>query len=236
MDNLSLLITQPHACSYLPQRTARNLVVDPRLQLDGSRYELLLSEGFRRSGDAVYRPHCPECTACTPVRVPVARFEPNRSQRRCMQINRDLTLVRRTQLDDDAMLLYERYLKARHPEGGMDAEDREGFSRFTQCRWLTVEYWHLLLEDRLLACAVVDVLPHSYSAVYTVFDPAPEHRRRGLGTYSVLLQIAAAREEGRRHVWLGYWIPGCEKMTYKQQFLPQERAYRGRWATIAPES
>lgn len=233
MHNLSLLITQPHPCSYLPQRTARNLVVDPRMRLDGARYEALLAEGFRRSGDAVYRPHCPQCNACTPVRIPVDRFEPNRSQRRCLRANADLRLVRCDRLDEQALALYTRYLRSRHPDGGMDADDAEGFARFTSCHWLKVEYWHFLLDETLLACAVVDVLPGGYSAVYTVFDPAPEHRRRGLGTYALLRQILAAREEQRRHVWLGYWIPGCEKMAYKQQFLPQQRARNGRWTTVA---
>ncbi|MEQ9737966.1 MAG: arginyltransferase, partial [Algiphilus sp.] len=85
LQNVSLLITQPHACSYLEQRTARNLVVDPRLRLDAARYEQLLEQGFRRSGDAVYRPHCPQCQACTPVRIPVRDFAPDRAQRRCMK-------------------------------------------------------------------------------------------------------------------------------------------------------
>lgn len=232
-ENISLLITQPHACSYLAERTARNLVVDPRLRLDGPRYEQLLGQGFRRSGDAVYRPHCPQCNACTPVRIPVAEFCPNRAQRRCERDNADLALVRTASINDDILALYERYLRARHNGEGMDPEDHHGFERFTACSWLPVEYWQFFAGDRLVACAVVDVLPRGYSAVYTVFDPDPAIAARSPGTYAVLAQIAAAREEGRRHVWLGYWIPGCDKMEYKKRFRPQERATSNGWIRIA---
>ena len=232
-DNISLLITQPHPCSYLADRTARNLVVDPRLRLDGMRYEQLLAQGFRRSGDAVYRPHCPQCQACTPVRIPVDAFRPDRAQRRCLQRNRDLHLVRTGTINAEILQLYERYLRARHDGEGMDPDDHFGFERFTACSWLPVEYWQFFEGDTLVACAVVDVLPGGYSAVYTVFDPAPEHAPRSLGIHAVLQQIMAAREEGRRHVWLGYWIPGCGKMEYKRRFRPQERPCGEGWKRVA---
>ena len=233
LQNVSLLITQPHACSYLEQRTARNLVVDPRLRLDAARYEQLLEQGFRRSGDAVYRPHCPQCQACTPVRIPVRDFAPDRAQRRCMKRNRDLQLVRVSTINSDILALYERYLRARHEGEGMEADDHFGFERFTDCSWMPVEYWQYFHDDRLVACAVVDVLPHGYSAVYTVFDPAPDHAARSLGTLAVLSQISAAQSEGRDHVWLGYWIPGCSKMEYKKRFRPQERSDGAGWSRIA---
>lgn len=232
-QHISLLITQPHACSYLPDRSARNLVVDPRLRLDGPRYEALLTQGFRRSGDAVYRPHCAQCQACTPVRVPVVDFLPNRAQRRCIRRNADLELVRTRTINRGILHLYERYLRARHEGEGMDADDHLGFERFTACNWLTVEYWQFFAGIRLIACAVVDVLPNGYSAVYTVFDPDPQIARRSLGTYAVLRQIEEARADGRRHVWLGYWIPGCGKMEYKKCFLPQERGSGDDWKRIA---
>lgn len=233
LQNVSLLITQPHACSYLEQRTARNLVVDPRLRLDAARYEQLLDQGFRRSGDAVYRPHCPQCQACTPVRIPVRDFTPDRAQRRCMKRNEDLELVRASTINSDILALYERYLRARHEGEGMEPDDHFGFERFTACTWMPVEYWQYFDGDRLVACAVVDVLPNGYSAVYTVFDPGPDYAGRSLGTLAVLSQIHAAEREGKDYVWLGYWIPGCGKMEYKKRFRPQERSDGTGWSRIA---
>jgi arginyl-tRNA--protein-N-Asp/Glu arginylyltransferase len=233
IHRVPLLISASHDCAYLGDRQARNLVVDPYLPMDPMVYQQLLDRGFRRSGDAVYRPHCSGCAACVPVRIPVNRFLPTRAQRRCMQRNADLRVQRGRSLDDAAFALYRRYLAARHPDGGMDGEDRTGFERFLRCSWGETEIWRFSLDEQLLGCAVVDVLPNGFSAVYTFFDPDPIHASRGIGTYAVLSQIAFARAEARSHVWLGYWVPGCNKMAYKERFLPQERLQHDQWHTIA---
>ena len=50
----------------------------------------------------------------------------------------------------------------------------------------------------------------------------PELARRGLGSFSVLTEIAWALETGRRYHYLGYWIADCRKMAYKTRFRPCE--------------
>ena len=79
--------TEPQACSYLPEREAVMLFADPNKIIDTDTYARLIDYGFRRSGDNVYRPHCRQCRACVAVRIPVADFAPDRSQRRCAARN-----------------------------------------------------------------------------------------------------------------------------------------------------
>ena len=86
-DDLRLFHTGDHPCGYWPDRTARDLVLDPRDPRLPRLYPLALGWGFRRSGDIVYRPHCSGCRACVAVRIPVDRFVPDRSQRRCLARN-----------------------------------------------------------------------------------------------------------------------------------------------------
>ena len=76
-----IFLSMPHPCSYVPGRTATTLFVDPRWPLDNRRFGSFMQLGWRRSGDLVYRPHCRECSACVPVRIPVADFRPDRGQR-----------------------------------------------------------------------------------------------------------------------------------------------------------
>jgi arginine-tRNA-protein transferase len=91
-DDLRLFQTGQHACGYWPERQARDLVLDPHDPRLGALYPLALSWGFRRSGDLVYRPHCDHCRACVAVRIPVAEFVPDRSQRRCLARNADINI------------------------------------------------------------------------------------------------------------------------------------------------
>ncbi len=215
-----LYLSQEHACGYLPRRLARSAFIDPEFALDAARYESLLSQGFRRSGDHAYRPHCRDCARCIPVRVPIEHFRADRSQRRCVRRNADLELSIEHRLGEAHFALYRDYLSMRHPGGGMDPGDRAAFHAFLGCHWMDVRYWCLRREGRLLAVAVVDHLPRSLSAVYTFFDPAES--ARGLGTYAVLMQLEQARLAQLEHLYLGYWVPESLKMDYKRRFRPLE--------------
>jgi len=216
-----LLLGSEHACSYLERRLARSVFVDPQLKLDASRYGALLDLGFRRSGNYVYRPACGACQECRPVRVPVAEFAPDRGQRRCRRNNGDLRCTLEAELSDEHYDLYRRYLRARHPGGGMDPEDREAFHAFLSSTWGHTEV--IAVRDRsgrLLAGGVADRVPHGLSAVYSWFDP--DEPRRSLGTYLILREIERARALGLPYLYLGYWVPGSPTMDYKRGFRPLE--------------
>ena len=226
---MTLYATFPYDCPYLPERTAVSAVYDPNLRVDSATYGELIRYGFRRSGDRLYRPHCPACRACESLRLPVARFRPDRSQRRTWRRNADLTVrVEPAAFHEEHFALYRRYQQGRHPGGEMDFADPGEYTR--ACLESPVDTRLATFRDpagRLLAVAVTDFLPTGLSAMYTFYDPA-EHRR-SLGTYAVLWQIAHAREQGLPHVYLGYWIRESPKMAYKSRFRPAEVWTGSRW-------
>ena len=117
---LRFYATPEHDCSYLPDRQARTLFVDPRADIDRNLYSQLSELGFRRSGGHIYRPHCEQCQACISVRVPVAEFNSSKTQRRIENRNADL-IVRAVpcQLTHEYYALYERYINQRHADGDM---------------------------------------------------------------------------------------------------------------------
>ena len=232
-DNVRMFRTGTHACGYWADREARDLVLDPRDPRLPQLYPMALDWGFRRSGDIVYRPSCVGCQACVAVRVPVATFRPDRSQRRCLKRNADVDARIVAPLRTaEHLALYRKYLTTRHRGGGMDDHGAPEFEQFLIGSWNEGRFLELRERGshRLLAVAVTDLVDAALSAVYTFYDP--DAAARGLGTLAVLKQLEWAARDGRSHLYLGYWIAGHAKMDYKRRFQPLE-GFNGRgWARL----
>ena len=135
-DNVRMFRTGTHPCGYWADREARDLVLDPRDPRLPSLYPMALDWGFRRSGDIIYRPSCAGCRACVAVRIPVAEFVPDRSQRRCLKRNTDVDArVVAPERTDEHLALYRRYLASRHAGGGMDDHGANEFDQFLVGSW-----------------------------------------------------------------------------------------------------
>jgi leucyl-tRNA---protein transferase len=229
--NPEIFLSMPHPCSYLEGKIATTLFIDPRYPIDGDKYGRLMHLGFRRSGDLVYRPHCRSCDACIPVRIPVERFQPNRSQRRVWKRNADLTVTARdATFVQEHFDLYLHYQRRRHAGGGMDDPDPRKYIDFlVGCR-IETRFYEMRMGHRLVGVAVSDRISDGLSAVYTFFDP--DEISRGLGTYAILWQIDHAKSLNLHWVYLGYLIRESPKMAYKANFQPLETYLNGHWETL----
>ncbi|HZH57788.1 arginyltransferase [Yanghanlia caeni] len=233
VKTLQFYTTAEYPCSYLPERAARSQVAAPTHLIDTGVYGDLVQQGFRRSGLFTYRPHCDRCNACLPIRIDVARFEPNRTQRRTWARQPELK-VRITGLhwDEEHFALYQRYQLTRHPGAGMDDDMPSQYRQFL----LTSRVDTRLVEFRnaqgeLQMVSVIDILSDGLSAVYTFFDPdAPG----SLGTWAILWQIEACRNARLPWLYLGYWIQESRKMTYKSAFRPHQILRAGTWVEAQP--
>ncbi|MEW6991547.1 arginyltransferase [Colwelliaceae bacterium 6441] len=223
-------ISQTFPCNYLPEQHERLLIaVDERLQ-DAEHYTWLLAQGFRRSGDQIYRPHCINCSACHSLRVLVNEYIPSKSQKRLLKKNKALTFSVKTSLQDNYYPLYEMYINQVHQDGSMYPANYEQYQSFLSCtltEQLFLEIWH---EDTLISVAVTDLLDDALSAVYTFYHP--DHRENGIGVYSIMQQINLAKEYQKKFVYLGYQIDDCQKMNYKNRYHPHQVLQKNAWITI----
>lgn len=229
---IQCFLSSRHPCGYLPEREAASAFIDPQLVLNDDLYGQLCAQGFRRSGSHVYRPHCPACQACIPVRIPVAAFRPDRNQRRTVARNRDLEVtVRPATFIESHYRLFLNYLEGQHPRGGMNGMSRAEYEQFLHCPGIHTHLHEFREHGRLCAVAVADSLADGMSAVYTFYDPA----RKGAspGTFAILHLIRACHDAGLRWLYLGYWIETCRKMNYKTRFRPCEILVNGVWRNAA---
>lgn len=229
----NLYATPPHECSYLSDREATTVFVDPYIPIDSNLYHQLATRGFRRSGEYLYQPQCEACQACIAVRLPVHTFKPRRTQKRIWNKNQDLTTHAQPAVsNEEHFALYTRYLSARHEGAGMDNPTPTDYIEFLSSSWSKTFFYEFRLQQKLLAIAVLDTLEQGLSAVYTFFDP--DYAQRSLGVHAILFEIQLAKKLGLDYVYLGYWIADCRKMAYKTEYQPLEYYINGEWCTMPP--
>ncbi len=223
-------LSQP--CPYLPDRIESKVVTELAGPDALALHDKLTRAGFRRSHTLAYKPACPGCNACVPVRIPVADFRYTRSFRRVTQRNASLVAQeRRPRATEEQYTLFARYQASRHGDGGMalmSFEDYRSMVEDSPVDTMIVEFRDA--DGRLAAAALTDRLSDGLSGIYKFFDP--DQARRSTGTFIVLWHVERARELGLPYVYLGYWIADCRKMAYKTRFRPIEAHGPAGWRTM----
>ena len=224
MESLLVYTAPPSPCGYLPDRTWR-LTYELVAGLSAEEYQARLLAGWRRFGYSLFRPACPGCSACLSLRVPVATFQPDRSQRRAMAANEgEITLrigepsVTRAKLD-----LYDRFHSFQQSHRGWPEHgprDAAGYAESFVDNPIPTDEWCYYRGRKLVGVGYVDRVPDGLSAIYFFYDP--DERGRSLGTYNVLSIIRRAAERDLPHVYLGYYVEGCGSLEYKARFRPNE--------------
>ncbi|KAI9278374.1 arginine-tRNA-protein transferase, partial [Phascolomyces articulosus] len=135
--------------------------------------------------------------------------------------------------------LYRKYqVHIHHDE--FDEVSERGFKRFLVDSPLKIEQFSdgktgqgygsfhqkYILDGKLIAIAVLDILPKCVSSVYFIYDP--DYNFLGLGNYSALREISLTQElahsvSSELHwYYMGYYIHSCPKMNYKGAYQPSE--------------
>ncbi len=95
-----------------------------------------------------------------------------------------------------------------------EAEDKHKFGAFHQ---------QYLIDGKIFAVGVIDILPHCVSSVYLYYDP--DFSLLSPGTLTSLFEINFTRGLQKTHpdlkyYYMGFYIHSCPKMRYKAKYSP----------------
>ena len=234
-------VTSPAPCPYLAGKTERKVFTELTGHHAAELNDALGRIGFRRSQAVAYRPSCLDCAACVSVRVVANEFQPNATQRRMLRRHADLEVTAcKAWATEEQYQLLRRYLRARHPDGGMVEMDEHDFADMVEqspVRTYIIEYREPSKNGkpgRLVGACLTDQQADGLSMIYSFFD-ADHPMRAGLGNMIIMDHILRARSIGLPYVYLGYWVKGSERMAYKTRYRPIEVLGPNGWSLLSDE-
>ncbi len=226
--------SQPMDCPYLDNhseyqlftRINRSLTIDEAMSFSNA--------GFRRSHNIMYRPICPQCSACISTRIRCNDFKMKSSWQRILNKNFDITgKLLTTDITYEQYELFHLYVATRHSKGEMsNMSFQEYADMMLQSPVDTYLMEYRLNQKELVAACILDKFNDGYSAVYSFYNPFLTER--SLGSFMILDLINHVNTHYLNYLYLGYWVEKSPKMNYKQRFRPLEGYINNKWQVILP--
>lgn len=219
-----------HPCGYLhnQQATTQYLICENPGENHTEQYNQLIQLGYRRDGNIFYRPTCSHCRSCLSCRVQTKKFIPNRTQKRLLKLNQNITTQwHNTGYNQEHETLYIKYLQQRHEKNNSLLSMKQGYLQHICQTSVNTKALEFRLDNQLIMVSIIDHVHDGISSVYTFYDTS--NPQRSLGTFNILWQIQWAIQHQISWVYLGYWIKQAPKMTYKSRFQPLELFHLGEW-------
>ena len=229
MSNFERIIyNQIEPCPYIEGEQSRTPLRLQTVPPSPERFDALLSHGDRRVGQMLYRPECPTCSACEPIRVPVQQFKRSKSMRKIWNKNQDLRIeLVQTRYSSEALKLYNRHKMERGLSRNETRMTRSGYENWFVFSCAATAELHYYLNDQLICVSILDLGKKDTSSVYVFFDP--DHSVRSLGTFSALYEIEWMKRRGMRYYYLGLYVAPCKHLNYKARFFPHDRLISDSW-------
>tara|TARA_B100000780_G_scaffold278166_1_gene250819 strand:+ start:580 stop:1305 length:726 start_codon:yes stop_codon:yes gene_type:complete len=228
LEKIQFYITTKYPCGYINNQEAQSIVATPYKKIKNNTYSDLIQQGFRRSGQYVYKPQCHACSACIPIRVCVEEFKKSQSQKRTLKKHSYITAkILPLRFEEEHYNLYVNYQNNRHRLNSETTNDIGDYNDFLIKSNVETKIVEFKSEDKLLMVTIIDQVKNSISAVYTFYDC--NDSRLSLGTYSILWLLNFCKNENLNYLYLGYWINDSKKMKYKINFKPYELMINGSW-------
>lgn len=213
---LSKRVTGNETCPYLNDRPSANEYFLAR-NVTQDELDELLETGWRKFGPTYFKPACPNCTSCIPIRVKTKEFQLSSEQKRIVKKNNDIEL--KFSLPNYREEIFDLYKKHSLTKFNQEVSKEEFLMThfYHSTTSLQAEYY---LKNRLVSVGFLDVGKLGLNSVYFIYDP--DFSKRSLGTLGALKEIEFARLMDIPYYYLGYYIAQNPSMSYKNRFRPYQ--------------
>ena len=224
--------SQPMVCPYLDRHVEYQLFTRINRQLSNIEAMYFSNAGFRRSHNIMYRPICPDCSACISTRIDCENFKYNQAWNRIVNKNKDIS---RSLLTNDITYeqyeLFHQYVTSRHSQGEMANMSFQEYADMIIQSPVETYIMEYKLNNHLVAACILDKFPDGFSAVYSFYDNTISSKR-SLGSFIILDLIAHLKEQNLPYLYLGYWVQDSPKMSYKKKFSPLQGYVNNEWKNL----
>ncbi|AXH15726.1 arginyltransferase [Malaciobacter mytili] len=187
-------------------------------------YQNMLEHGWRRFGKMHFVPECANCTKCVSMRIDALNYNFSKSEKRVIAKNKNTKLfIQPPSISMDHLQLYDKYHKFMSDKKDWPYHQitpDEYIRSYVQGKEKYAKEFLYFRNDKLIAVALVDILPKSISAIYCFYDH--DYQDLSIGKFSILAQIKIAKELKIPYIYLGYWIKDHFSMGYKVSYQPFE--------------
>ena len=228
LKEIQFYITKEYSCGYINSQNAQSIVATPYKNVNSKNFKSLISQGFRRSGQYVYKPNCKNCKACIPIRLLASNFKASRSQKRLKKyLNKLSVKLLPLNFNEEHYNLYVNYQNKRHRNNDKSEDDVADYNDFLINSNVNSKLVEFRLNNQLKIITIIDIIDDGISAVYSFYDCSDQ--KLSLGTTSIIWLLEFCKKENLSFLYLGYWIHESQKMKYKINFKPYELMIEGVW-------
>lgn len=165
-----------------------------------------------------------------PLRIELAKFQRSKGQRRTVRKNQDLTLALQPAVpgptEEGLFQAHKQRFQRNIPEALRDFLGDRPHGVPCPCLQLSVS-----LNGEMIAASFLALGRRSCSSIYAVFDP--DHSRRRLGVFTMLIELEYAKAHGFEYYYSGYATVESSCYDYKKDFNAlRYYDWEGNWSPL----
>ena len=214
------------------------LLLNLQEPLPGPKLDEFLTSGWRPVGQQLYtcdfiRTEWDELFGCIQLRLPTAGLKFKRKQRRLLKRNKEIFDVHigpASAVTREMREVNKRYMRAHPDKSRSDLEFHVGY--YPEKRFINTQQIEVYKEGVLVAFSYFDLGRKCAYAKAGIYDP--HYRAYSLGTYTMLLEVQWAAENGVDYYHPGYFSNDYPVFNYKLRLgsMQYRDCQTGEWSDL----